>query len=118
MHSGQTFISALLIVSFLSGLTFPFIFLGAVKLLSPGNNLLRKKDDKYFIIRFLRLAFLILPAIAMISKNSHLEFLTIFVFLTGELFDRILFYADFKPLNINTLISEHSNAEKNEKKRS
>jgi len=118
MHSGQTFISALLIVSFLSGLTLPFIFLGAIKLISAGNSLLRKQDDKYFIIRFLRLAFLILPAIALISKNSHLEFLTIFVFLTGELFDRILFYADFNPLNINTLIRECNNADKNEKERS
>jgi DMSO reductase anchor subunit len=66
----------------------------------------------------MRLAFLILPAVAMISKNSPLEFLTIFVFLTGELFDRILFYADFKPLNINILIREHYNADKNEKERS
>jgi DMSO reductase anchor subunit/ferredoxin len=118
MHSGQTFISALLIGSFLSGLTFPFIFLAAIKLISAGNNLFSKQDDNYFIIRFLRLAFLILPAIAMISNNSHLESLTIFIFLTGELFDRILFYADFKPLNINILIREHRNAEKNEKERS
>jgi len=118
MHSGQTFISALLIVSFLSGLTLPFIFLAAVKLISAGNNLFRKQEDKYFIIRFMRLAFLVLPAVAMISKNSHLEFLTIFVFLTGEVFDRILFYADFKPLNINILIREHYNADKNEKERS
>jgi DMSO reductase anchor subunit len=118
MHSGQTFISALLIGSFLSGLTLPFIFLGAIKLISAGKKLFINQDDNYFIIRFLRLAFLLLPAIAMISKNSHLESLTIFVFLTGELFDRILFYADFKPLNINTLISEHRNADKNEKERS
>jgi DMSO reductase anchor subunit len=118
MHSGQTFISALLVVSFLSGLTLPFIFLGAIKLISAGNHLFSKQDDKYFIIRFLRLAFLILPAIALISKNSYLELMTIFVFLTGELFDRILFYADFKPLNINILISEHRNADKNEKERS
>jgi DMSO reductase anchor subunit/ferredoxin len=118
MHSGQTFISALLIASFLSGLTLPFIFLGAVKLISPCNNLFRKQDDKYFIFRFLRLAFLILSALAMITKNSHLEFLTVFIFLAGELFDRILFYVDFKPLNINILISEHHNADKNEKERS
>jgi DMSO reductase anchor subunit len=118
MHSGQTFISALLIASFLSGLTLPFIFLGALKLISPCNNLFRKQDDKYFIFRFLRLAFLIVPAIAMISKNSHLEFLTVLIFLAGESFDRILFYTDFKPLNINTLITEYSNADKNEKERS
>jgi hypothetical protein len=54
----------------------------------------------------------------MIAKNSHLEFLTVFIFLAGELFDRILFYVDFKPLNINILISEHHNADKNEKERS
>jgi Fe-S-cluster-containing dehydrogenase component len=31
--------------------------------------------------------------------------------------DRILFYIDFDPLNINTLISKTFNSEKNEKKR-
>ena len=116
-HSGQTFISALLIISFLSGLILPFIFLAVIKLLASGKNLL-KQDGYYFIFRFLRLAFLIIPAIAMVSVNPYYEFLTIFIFITGEFFDRILFYIDFNPLNINTLIREHRNFDKNEKKRS
>lgn len=115
MHSGQTFISALLIISFLSGLMLPFVFLVIIKLISSGKNMIGKQAENYFSIRFLRLAFLIL-ATALFFKNSYKELSSVIIFLSGELLDRILFYLDFNPLNINTSISEHRNNEKNEER--
>jgi hypothetical protein len=53
----------------------------------------------------------------MFSQNSYNDLFIISLFLTGEFFDRIMFYIDFDPLNINTLISKTLNSEKNEKKR-
>ena len=41
----------------------------------------------------------------------------IFIFLIGELLDRILFYIDFDPMNINNMINEQLNIVRDEKKR-
>ena len=38
--------------------------------------------------------------------------------MIGELFDRTLFYTDYNPLNINLLIREQINYDRDEKKRS
>jgi Fe-S-cluster-containing dehydrogenase component/DMSO reductase anchor subunit len=118
MHSGQTFISALLIVSFISGTILPFIFLTLLKMSHSVYSLMRNPDLNIFSLRFVRLAFIILPAISLVSKISYPGIVITFIFLAGELFDRILFYIDFNPLNINNLIRDQLNNEKNEKKRS
>jgi Fe-S-cluster-containing dehydrogenase component/DMSO reductase anchor subunit len=118
LHSGQTFISALIIVSYISGLMLPFIFVALLKLISSLSGLLNKKHNQSDQgIRFLRLAFLIVPGAGMIFHISTNDLLIVSVFLAGELLDRILFYIDFNPLNINTLIKEQLNIEKDEKKR-
>ncbi len=118
LHSGQTFTSALLIISYVSGLLWPFIFVALLKLISSFSGLLNKKrNNNDQGIRFLRLAFLIVPGAGMIFHISNTDLLIVSVFLTGELLDRILFYLDFNPLNINALIKEQLNTEKNEKKR-
>ena len=117
LHSGQTFLSALLIVSFLSGAVFPFIFIAIIKLAASVYSLLVKKMNNNFEIRFLRIAFLIITGISLISHNSYPDLITISIFLTGELFDRIIFYIDFNPLNINALINSQLNIERDEKKR-
>jgi hypothetical protein len=54
---------------------------------------------------------------SLILHNSITENFIIIIFLTGELFDRILFYIDFNPVNINSLIEEQLNIERDEKKR-
>jgi hypothetical protein len=70
-----------------------------------------------FEIRFLRIAFLIITGISLISHNSYPDLVTISIFLTGELFDRIIFYIDFNPLNINALINSQLNIDRDEKER-
>jgi hypothetical protein len=52
----------------------------------------------------------------LIQHNSLPENFIIILFLTGELFDRILFYIDFTPVNINSLIEEQFNIDRDEKK--
>jgi hypothetical protein len=118
LHSGQTFISALLIVSFFSGIVLPFIFIALIKLvLSVYNLSVKKSNSTDFGIRFLRIAFLVVSGISMISHISYSDLFIGTMFLIGELLDRIIFYIDYNPLNINTLICEQLNIERDEKKR-
>jgi DMSO reductase anchor subunit len=118
LHSGQTFISALIIISFISGIVLPFVFLALIKfglfLYKQIINKLNRSDSAF---RFLRIAFLIVPGMSLIQHNSLPENFIIIIFLTGELFDRILFYIDFTPVNLNSLIEEQFNIDRDEKKR-
>jgi len=118
LHSGQTFITALLIGSFLSGLVLPFVFIALIKFIASIYNLLKKRNQQtHFELRFIRIAFLIVPGISLVSHISYPELPVILMFLTGEFLDRILFYIDFNPMNINQIIEEQLNNELNEKKR-
>jgi Fe-S-cluster-containing dehydrogenase component/DMSO reductase anchor subunit len=107
-HSGQTFISALLITSFFTGSIVPFLFIAMIKFVSSTHSMyVCRSSANGFGIRFFRLAFLLITAAAMISGLHRSENIIIVLFLTGELFDRIIFYADFVPLNIKILINNH-----------
>jgi Fe-S-cluster-containing dehydrogenase component/DMSO reductase anchor subunit len=117
-HSGQTFISALLMASFFSGIILPFIFIALIKLISSIYNLAGKPGGYFYNLRFIRFAFLFIPAMSLISNNFHNELSILIIFMIGELFDRILFYTDYNPLNINLLIREQINYDRDEKKRS
>ena len=118
LHSGQTFISALIIISFVSGITLPFVFMALIKLgLFVYRQIINKLSRSDSAFRFLRVAFLVVPGMSMILHNSLPENFIIIIFLTGELFDRILFYIDFNPVNINSLIEEQFNIDRDEKKR-
>lgn len=117
-HSGQTFLSALLMISFFSGIILPFVFIALIKLSSLIYSLVSKPGGNVFNLRFIRIAFLLIPAISLISNNFHHELSIVIIFMTGELFDRILFYIDYNPLNINILIREQINYDRDEKKRS
>ncbi|MCX6254866.1 MAG: 4Fe-4S binding protein [Bacteroidia bacterium] len=118
MHSGQTFLSALLIVSFFTGIVLPFIFIALIKLAASVYSLSDHKINRInFGIRFLRIALLLITGSSLISGISYTDPVIISLFLTGELFDRIIFYIDFDPLNINTLINKQLNAVRNEKKK-
>lgn len=116
-HSGQTFLSALIIISFLSEAVLPFIFIAIIKLALTGADLKKQQDGYIFKIRFLRIVFLILPGLTLVLHSAIPDYFVIIIFLTGELFDRILFYIDFNPVNIKNLIHEQLNIENNEKKR-
>jgi Fe-S-cluster-containing dehydrogenase component len=110
LHPGQTFISALVIVSFLSGILLPFLFIALVKAgLIVYQQIFNKLTKHHTNLRFMRIAFLIIPAISFILHNAHPENVIVIIFLTGELFDRILFYIDFNPVNIKSLIDEQLN---------
>jgi hypothetical protein len=61
---------------------------------------------------------LFIPAMSLISSNFHNDIFIIVIFMVGEFFDRILFYIDYNPLNINILIREQINYDRDEKKRS
>jgi Fe-S-cluster-containing dehydrogenase component/DMSO reductase anchor subunit len=118
LHSGQTFITALLIGSFLSGMVLPFVFIAVVKLGISIFRLYSRNFKKiYFEIRFMRIAFLSVSCISIISHISYPELPVILIFIIGELLDRIIFYIDFDPMNINNMINEQLNIVRDEKKR-
>lgn len=103
-HSGQTFVSGLLMISFLSGGVIPFIFIGILKILSVFfTGSLSAGSKKVQVLRFLRLAFLIIAGSAFISGLSFDYIIINSLFFAGELIDRFLFYYDFSPLNIKQL---------------
>jgi Fe-S-cluster-containing dehydrogenase component/DMSO reductase anchor subunit len=117
VHSGQTFLSSLIFISFFTGSIIPFIFIALIKVISSLYFLsIKKVDDLNFGIRFLRLLFLLFSGACIISGHFKDDPVIMILFITGELFDRILFYIDFKPLNIKTLIYEQINTFRDEKK--
>jgi Fe-S-cluster-containing dehydrogenase component/DMSO reductase anchor subunit len=118
LQSGQTFLSALLIASFISGIILPFVFIATTKLILSVYSLSgRKSKSIYFGIRFMRMVFLIIPGVSLILNNSDNDLITVLILLLGELFDRILFYIDFNPVNINNLVTLQLKNKRNEKER-
>lgn len=117
-HSGQTFLSSLLIISFLTGSILPFIFIGSIKMISSIINLsVRRSTDTGFWLRFFRMALLFITGTNLVTGISFIDPVVVLFFLAGEFLDRILFYFDFKPLNINTFIQNNLIFNKYEKKR-
>jgi len=118
IHSGQTFLSALLIVSFFTGIVFPFIFIALIKITASVYNLsLNKINNINFVIRFMRMALLLVTGVSLISGISYSDPVIYSFFLVGELIDRVIFYIDFAPVNLNTEIIRQINIERHEKKR-
>lgn len=115
-HSGQVFITSLLIVSFLTNQTIPFLFIGTLKLIIIfRSGQLTGPDRTLFGHRFIRVALLILTIIILVTGASRGEISALLIFFTGELFDRYLFYCDFMPLNISTTINNKINNISDEK---
>ncbi len=105
LNSGQTILSMLIIASFLGDFLPAFIFAAGVKLILTSYCLFHdKKTGLKFKLRYLRIAILVIVMIFMGSGSIIREPGLIAVFLTGELLDRILFYLDFDPVNIKTLM--------------
>ncbi len=117
-HSGQTFLSALIIISFLTNNVLPFLFIALLKLASSFFSMTSLQETmKNFSLRFMRFAILLITGVMLISGRYEINNIVILVFLSGELLDRILFYIDFKPVNINDLIYNNEIIFSNEKKR-
>ena len=116
-HSGQTFLSGLFIVSMLSGAMVPFLFIAVLKLATTAYSLFLNKSWNVYVLRYLRLGLLLVVCAKLILDASFSNGVIILLFLTGEFLDRLLFYIDFKPLNINRLINRQFNKDKNEKER-
>ena len=92
-----------------------FLFIGGIKLISGIYYLISDKDyPGIFAFRFLRLALLLTAVMTRITGISD-PFIML-LFLAGELIDRILFYHDFEPVNINITISGYIKFYLNEKK--
>jgi Fe-S-cluster-containing dehydrogenase component/DMSO reductase anchor subunit len=118
VHSGQTFISALLIVSFLSENILPFVFIASIKIISSAFLLLNDERIYNLVnIRIMRIALLAITGVSLVTKISITDPVIILLFLAGELIDRVLFYIDYKPVSIDGMIGKQSNIFKNEEKR-
>jgi anaerobic dimethyl sulfoxide reductase subunit B (iron-sulfur subunit) len=103
--SGATFISGLLVASFFAGLLIPFLFIALLKLIILIRALVSKNQySAGFQLRFVRTALLILTVTALISGINTEPGIIFFIFLAGELADRVLFYIDFEPLSINNTL--------------
>jgi Fe-S-cluster-containing dehydrogenase component/DMSO reductase anchor subunit len=106
-HSGLTFITSLLVISFLSGSLIPFLFIMTIKVvLSIYKASKARIADSFSFLRTFRIALLVISSASLIYDSS-LNTLVIAVFMTGELIDRLLFYIDFEQLNIKTLINKN-----------
>ncbi len=119
MHSGQTFVSGLLIVSFFSGSALPFAFVALIKFTSYFFYFsVSEKSVTETGLSYIRLALLIISGISLITGISYPDTMIFILFLSGEFLDRILFYIWYNPLNISNSINSHINKEIHEKKRS
>lgn len=116
-HSGQTFLTALLLISYLSLSLIPFTFIVIVKIIMGTRMLIMKDEDNMSGIRFSRLAVLIFICGGWISGFYTPDMVSSVFIILIELVDRFLFYRDFAPENIKMLININLNRYINEEKR-
>lgn len=103
-HSGQTFLTGLLMVSFFSGLIYPFLFISAIKIISAIYNVYNVRERlTQPVLRFIRLALLLISGGSLFSGFSYPGAVISIIFIAGELIDRVLFYMDFEPVNIKSI---------------
>ncbi len=104
LHSGQAFLTGLLMASFFSGLIYPFLFIAAIKIISVIYNIYSARDNlSQPGLRFLRTALLLISGTSLFTGISYPGAVISIIFITGELIDRILFYLDFEPVNIKSM---------------
>lgn len=101
LHSGQSFLTGLLITSYLTGMIIPFSYIAAVKLAGSLYYLIKyRTPGLIYNVRFIRSALLVITGTSFFVNAPYQENSVILLFLAGEFLDRVLFYVDFKPLNI------------------
>ncbi|HEX2976821.1 MAG TPA: DmsC/YnfH family molybdoenzyme membrane anchor subunit [Bacteroidales bacterium] len=105
LHSGQALLSGLLLISYLSGSKMPFLFISLLKLsiiiFTNGRNKPLQQ------LRFIRAAILVIIMSGTIIGFTGTDLLLTMLLISGEALDRFLFYADFRPENIHTLIDNY-----------
>lgn len=117
VNSGDVFITALLMISFFTLKTLPFLFIAVLKFaITLFSGKMTVISRSMFEVRFLRIAALFISAMVLISGIGAGTIPALIVFLTGELLDRILFYYDFEPLSIINTINKPFNISSDEKK--
>jgi anaerobic dimethyl sulfoxide reductase subunit B (iron-sulfur subunit) len=118
LHSGQTFLTTLLISSYLLNAVIPFIFIAFLKITFNLFCLTKNKSaDTFSTLRIIRVSFLLIISATLIAGMEGNYIVKYIIFLSGEFTDRIIFYADFNPVNINTEISKQLILSQNEKER-
>lgn len=117
LHPGQTFLSGLVLASFLSGFVVPFLFLAFIKIAMAILNIIpEKRSSSIFALKFFRIALLVIAS-AGFATGFYSSYIVIYIMVfSGELADRIFFYHDFDPLNIKSQINKYLNITKNENK--
>jgi hypothetical protein len=97
-HSGQTFLTALIMTSFFVSALWPFIFIGTIKLAYILYSILKRDaGSNFFVLRFVRAALLFIVAMILLTGEGRGTIISYVIFITGELCDRITFYIDFLP---------------------
>ncbi len=110
LNGGQALMTGLLMISFFAGLKVPFIFIAIIKFASSVSNIFYDyKGLTMPALRFVRLAILMITGICLITGISYNDIALSFIFMTGELADRILYYNDFEPVTINSVYNKQNN---------
>jgi len=105
LHSGQAFLTLMLMVSFFLNIVPAFIFIALIKMVLSISKIKAENRNYLSGIRFIRLAFLLITVLIMIRGSERESLNTLIIVFSGEITDRFIFYVDFRPLNIkNTLI--------------
>ena len=77
----------------------PFVFIAVIKLISGiYKTITTKPQDVYLSMRVLRIALITAAGISLITGISYSDPVIVYLFLIGELLDRILFYNDLNIL--------------------
>lgn len=105
-HSGQTFFSALLFFSVAAGWTKTFALL---TVLAAASAVFRKRTGssrQYELMLYTRMVLLIVPLALILLHMNFSNPVFAIITLCGIFTDRVLFYNDFKPLNISRHIED------------
>jgi|WetSurMetagenome_2_1015567.scaffolds.fasta_scaffold43630_3 hypothetical protein len=95
LKEGQAFLSGLLIISFLSMLVVPFIFLASIKAGWELSLLLKYRSGRNISgIRILRFMLLIFAGFCLVTKISYPDNVITFIFICGEFIEMNLYNYD------------------------
>jgi Fe-S-cluster-containing dehydrogenase component/DMSO reductase anchor subunit len=101
-HSGQSLLTGLLLISYMSQNIIPFIFIASIKITFSVLN--PRLTRKLVIPGIIRIAFLLIVMAGWVSGFVGQDIIMLILLLIGELIDRSLFYIDFEPASIRQYI--------------
>ena len=104
-HNGQTFLTGLLMISYFSGMSVSFMFIGGIKiLLTILRFFINRKFDWFLPLRFFNITVLLLLVMANFTSQMSFDPVLVFLLILGEFSGRIIYYIDFNPVNIQEII--------------